>query len=254
MQLANPGSVFNSKTHEDDDPKFQRVFWAFGPSIAGFRHCHPVLSIDGTHFVLKGARGLPITSLIQQTFYQTMAEDPRRAWHGPLHDGLLYYQKHHRFVAVIEREKWIRDVRLIPFLGDVGLYHLTKVAWIRLDRVLITALVERWWPKTCTFHLRNGEMTITLQDVSILLGLLIEDRAVTGRFEDPGHLCQQLLGRIPPNNQMRGGAIEMGWLRQQFMVVPRRASGGMFLELPWRIRFDASICIGRSWIEKRRHK
>ncbi|KAK1258696.1 hypothetical protein QJS04_geneDACA022010 [Acorus gramineus] len=68
-------------------------------------------------------------------------------------------------------------------------------------------------------------MTITLQDVSILLGLLIEDRAVTGRFEDPGHLCQQLLGRIPPNNQMRGGAIEMGWLRQQFMVVPRRASG-----------------------------
>ena len=32
---------------------FQRVFWSFKPSIEGFKHCHPVLSIDGTHLYGK---------------------------------------------------------------------------------------------------------------------------------------------------------------------------------------------------------
>ncbi|RVW58989.1 Serine/threonine-protein phosphatase 7 long form-like [Vitis vinifera] len=32
---------------------FQRVFWAFHPSIEGFKHCCPVLTIDGTHLYGK---------------------------------------------------------------------------------------------------------------------------------------------------------------------------------------------------------
>ena len=32
---------------------FQRMFWSFKPSIAGFEHCRPVLSIDGTHLYEK---------------------------------------------------------------------------------------------------------------------------------------------------------------------------------------------------------
>ena len=32
---------------------FQRVFWTFHPSIEGFKHCRPVLSIDGTHLYGK---------------------------------------------------------------------------------------------------------------------------------------------------------------------------------------------------------
>ena len=32
---------------------FQRVFWLFKPSIEGFEHCRPVLSIDGTHLYGK---------------------------------------------------------------------------------------------------------------------------------------------------------------------------------------------------------
>jgi hypothetical protein len=28
---------------------FHRVFWAFAPCIAGFAHCRPIISIDGTH-------------------------------------------------------------------------------------------------------------------------------------------------------------------------------------------------------------
>ena len=32
---------------------FQRVFWSFKPSIEGFEHCHPIMSIDGTHLYGK---------------------------------------------------------------------------------------------------------------------------------------------------------------------------------------------------------
>ena len=32
---------------------FQRVFWAFHPSIEGFNHCWPILSIDGPHLYGK---------------------------------------------------------------------------------------------------------------------------------------------------------------------------------------------------------
>ena len=31
----------------------QRVFWSFKPSIDGFEHCRPVMSIDGTHLYGK---------------------------------------------------------------------------------------------------------------------------------------------------------------------------------------------------------
>jgi len=37
----------------------------------------------------------------------------------------------------------------------------------------LTALVDRWRPETHTFHLPVGEMTITLEDVAMILGLPI---------------------------------------------------------------------------------
>ncbi|KAF1863100.1 hypothetical protein Lal_00041087 [Lupinus albus] len=49
-----------------------------------------------------------------------------------------------------------------------------------INNHLVTALVERWRPKTHTFHLPNGECTITLEDVAYQLGLHIDGDAVTG--------------------------------------------------------------------------
>ncbi|WVZ82407.1 hypothetical protein U9M48_029673 [Paspalum notatum var. saurae] len=40
-----------------------------------------------------------------------------------------------------------------------------------LDRSLLTALVDRWHAETHTFHMPCGEMSPTLQDVSMILGL-----------------------------------------------------------------------------------
>ena len=40
---------------------FQHMFWSFKSSIEGFEHCHPILSIDGTHLYGKYKGTLMIT-------------------------------------------------------------------------------------------------------------------------------------------------------------------------------------------------
>ncbi|RVW91315.1 Serine/threonine-protein phosphatase 7 long form-like [Vitis vinifera] len=56
LEQSNPGCIMYSKMVPGNNPNeeiFQRVFWAFAPSIKGFAHCRPVLSIDGTHLYGK---------------------------------------------------------------------------------------------------------------------------------------------------------------------------------------------------------
>ena len=85
-----------------------------------------------------------------------------------------------------------------------------------IDWPLITCLVERWRPETHTFHVPVGEMTITLQNVAIILGLRIDGPAVTGTCVlDVAELCGELLGVTPPADALRGSAISIRWLSQQ---------------------------------------
>ncbi|MBA0638793.1 hypothetical protein Godav_029108, partial [Gossypium davidsonii] len=49
----------------------------------------------------------------------------------------------------------------------------------KLDPKIISALVERWRPKTHTFHLSCSECTITLEDVHLQLGLPVDKSVVT---------------------------------------------------------------------------
>ncbi len=58
-----------------------------------------------------------------------------------------------------------------------GLTCLQDFYWNGVDHAFIEALVERWTPKTNSFHFYWGDMTITLHDVVCLLGLPIEGRA-----------------------------------------------------------------------------
>ncbi|PKU83297.1 Serine/threonine-protein phosphatase 7 long form like [Dendrobium catenatum] len=51
-----------------------------------------------------------------------------------------------------------------------------------MDHNLLTTLVERWSPQTNSFHLPVGEMTITLQDVALILGLQIDGQALVGNI------------------------------------------------------------------------
>ena len=67
-----------------------------------------------------------------------------------------------------------------------------EVAWIRVsshgpsikfDHALITTFVKQWYPKTHSFHLPHGVMTITLQDVEVIMGMPIEGEAMVGSNE-----------------------------------------------------------------------
>ena len=55
-----------------------------------------------------------------------------------------------------------------------------------MDAPLLSAFVDRWRPETHTFHLPCGEVTITMQDVVMILGLPLEGNAVTSIVQGDG--------------------------------------------------------------------
>ena len=72
------------------------------------------------------------------------------------------------------------DPRIRPYVILSGFYGLYHIKHVTLNWALITSLVERCHPETHTFHLTVGEMTITLQDVAIVLGLWIHGPLIIG--------------------------------------------------------------------------
>jgi len=123
-----------------------------------------------------------------------MAEDT-----PALLDGVID-SSHRSFLAVVQRVKLnvLRprpptefipvDPRWVPRLSEAGLLTIGRLAEsgsVQLDRSLLMALVDRWRPETNTFHLPCGEMTPTLQDVAMLLGLPISGDAVGPRVVPP---------------------------------------------------------------------
>ncbi|KAF1868394.1 hypothetical protein Lal_00008201 [Lupinus albus] len=70
-----------------------------------------------------------------------------------------------------------------PLLNDLlTLADFSKLSSLRcfnIDSSLITTLVERYRPKTHTFHLPCGECTITLEDVSLQIGMNVNGLPIT---------------------------------------------------------------------------
>ena len=72
------------------------------------------------------------------------------------------------------------DDRVVNIIKALGLEGLLWVSGREIDHGLITALVERWRLETHTFHMPHGEVSITLQDMEVLLGLPVDGVAITG--------------------------------------------------------------------------
>ena len=96
----------------------------------------------------------------------------------------------------------MQDNRVIDIIKLLRLEGLFRAPSREIDNCLISALVERWRPETHTFHLPHGEMTITLQDVEVILGLPIDGDVLVGptAVVDDGawrQLCTEMLGFSP---------------------------------------------------------
>ncbi|KAL8091400.1 hypothetical protein AgCh_033855 [Apium graveolens] len=131
----------------------------------------------------------------QQSFLPTTIMNIEDVHPGPVNPSLLHLQHTHRSLDIWrlgggdmlkchrknpnnEDDLPPLDFRMVPLLQSIGFHGVARVASLQLDWSLIPALVERWRPETHTFHLPMGEVTITLQDVGVLLGLPVDGDVV----------------------------------------------------------------------------
>jgi hypothetical protein len=75
---------------------------------------------------------------------------------------------------------FIQRARFLPLARLVS-GHLPM-----MDSTALMALVDRWRPETHTFHLPCGEITVTLQDIAMILGLPIDGAPVSGTVSPAG--------------------------------------------------------------------
>lgn len=103
---------------------------------------------------------------------------------------------------------------VLELIQHWGFYGVLCLGVLRLDRALITAMVERWRPETHTFHLPIGEATITLEDVRALWGLPVNGIAICekvwdGCCTDWKNRVEDLLGFIPLAKDIRYNKIRI---------------------------------------------
>ncbi|KAJ3707989.1 hypothetical protein LUZ61_011694 [Rhynchospora tenuis] len=150
--------------------------------------------------------------------------------------SLLYLQASHRSQGVltgnlqrplvtsgqIEGLPW--DDRYKTYVTMAGLNHVNRIGRVYHDNALINALVERWRQETHTFHLPVGEMTITLEDVAVLLGLRVDGEALCPpRDLDWPCVVEELLGNVDLTTFRKGSRsprIRISWLRNCFSYCP----------------------------------
>ncbi|KAH1249578.1 Serine/threonine-protein phosphatase 7 long form [Glycine max] len=143
---------------------------------------------------------------------------------GPIDGDVLWLQPKHvsehvwngepdrklhirRAVPIYQGQEEIPE-EIIPLLRQSGFYWIMKMGYLKINSSLIIVLIERWRSETHTFHLRCGEATITLQDVSVLLGLHTE-----------GTPLIELLGVRPQEGELQGSVVKLSWLAHHFSEI-----------------------------------
>lgn len=165
--------------------------------------------------------------------------DPYGTNPGPIDGSVLYDQEKHVSSAVWDGQErgalrchehtskldqWTLTEKQMELVEKAGFGYLRLIPAISLDNPLISALVERWRRETNTFHLNVGEMTVTLKDVALLLGLSIDGDPVMGvTYTTCNSVCDKFLGKIPESSYTSGGMVKLSWLKEFFSRCPEDA-------------------------------
>ncbi|KAH1195537.1 Serine/threonine-protein phosphatase 7 long form [Glycine max] len=121
-----------------------------------------------------------------------------------------------RAVPTYQGEEQIPE-EIVPLLRQCGFYWIMRMGYLKINAALISAFIERWRPEIHTFHLRCGETTITLQDVSVLLGLRSDGAPLIGSTNLVwADLCEELLGVRPQEREIEGSVVKLSWLAHHF--------------------------------------
>ncbi|XP_039690395.1 protein MAIN-LIKE 2-like [Medicago truncatula] len=115
------------------------------------------------------------------------------------------------------RQHIIPSPHIEEYLRQTGFFEVSQIGRYKIDRHIVTALVERWRSETHTFHFRTGECTITLEDVYMLLGLPFCGPFVTAPPNLAWNICAQLLGITPPANKTDGFTLSLSWLKDNLV-------------------------------------
>ena len=126
------------------------------------------------------------------------------------------------------------DPQIAAYITDAGLDGPPRVPNIDLDHALIMALVERWRSETHSFHLPHDEITITLQDMEVIMGVPVDGLPVVGftRMDDWGDLYAELPGHRLPNRQVGAGKniAVMEGLRVKAKSLEERCSNPLLVD------------------------
>ncbi|RYR33754.1 hypothetical protein Ahy_A10g048380 isoform A [Arachis hypogaea] len=118
--------------------------------------------------------------------------------------------------------------RIMSYLDSVRLLHIARLNdyWFKLDEPPISAFVERWHPKTHTFHMPFGECTVTLQDVAYQSSLPVDGFLVSG-LDGKGKPAwvrfKELFGEISPNDCIDEFTVLFSWFQNKFRLMPANA-------------------------------
>ncbi|CAN1310364.1 Protein MAIN-LIKE 2, partial [Linum perenne] len=112
-----------------------------------------------------------------------------------------------------------------PFLTACWLREVCRILGATPCKELVTTLIERWRSEMNTFHLIQGEATITLEDVDVLTRLPTRGLPVTVAPDrrSTSEICQQWLGVTPPARAISGSTVRFSWVRGLFDRLPVEA-------------------------------
>ncbi|XP_028056076.1 protein MAIN-LIKE 2-like [Camellia sinensis] len=145
--------------------------------------------------------------------------DPER---GPL-------KCHNHYSKILAWPWWSVDnnTRFKAIIEQSRLSQLARCTCRFVNKLLISSFVERWQPETNTFHMTIGEMTLTLDDVSIILGLPIVGKSVSVPDVTDHHGVTLLVYGLGITERAAyeevstasGNLVRLEWLQSQFAGV-----------------------------------